>query len=131
MAYLDVSAGNEEILATGSKNDTRRIISLCVLLVVSFIGVYSAATIGATDIANLNPLAAIFPVAAKRSSYLQTPRVVFFVGKYFGTGMGVSYPARWLLTSCRRHTRNSVYPSSKGCIPKYVQGARRRTMGEI
>lgn len=68
MAYLDVSAGNEEILATGSKNDTRRIISLCVLLVVSFI-------------------AAIFPVAAKRSSYLQTPRVVFFVGKYFGTGV--------------------------------------------
>lgn len=28
-------------------------------------------------------------MAAKRSSYLQTPRVVFFVGKYFGTGMGI------------------------------------------
>lgn len=68
MAHLDVSVENEEMLAMGSNNNTRRIVSLCVLLVVSF-------------------AAAIFPVAAKRSSYLQTPRVLFFVGKYFGTGV--------------------------------------------
>lgn len=54
--------------AMGTKNDTRRVVSLCVLLVVSFI-------------------AAIFPAVAKRSSYLRTPRVVFFIGKYFGTGV--------------------------------------------
>ncbi|KAH7334008.1 ZIP zinc transporter-domain-containing protein [Rhizoctonia solani] len=46
----------------------RRVISLCVLLVVSFI-------------------ASVFPTVAKRSSYLQTPRVVFFIGKHFGTGV--------------------------------------------
>ncbi|KAG8694222.1 hypothetical protein FRC09_009989 [Ceratobasidium sp. 395] len=33
------------------------------------------------------PLAASFPVIAKRSSYLRTPRVLFFVGKFFGTGV--------------------------------------------
>ncbi|CAE7223152.1 unnamed protein product [Rhizoctonia solani] len=32
-------------------------------------------------------IASIFPTAAKRSSYLQTPRVVFFIGKHFGTGV--------------------------------------------
>ncbi|CAE6447764.1 unnamed protein product [Rhizoctonia solani] len=32
-------------------------------------------------------LSSIFPTVAKRSSYLQTPRVVFFIGKHFGTGV--------------------------------------------
>ncbi|KAJ1303850.1 hypothetical protein OPQ81_008270 [Rhizoctonia solani] len=59
---------DEEIWTIGPDETPRRVISLCVLLVVSFI-------------------AAVFPTVAKRSSYLQTPRVVFFIGKHFGTGV--------------------------------------------
>ncbi|KAG9091341.1 hypothetical protein FRC06_000605 [Ceratobasidium sp. 370] len=68
MARLDASVGDSDTWSIGPKNDTRRVISLCVLLVVSFV-------------------AASFPVLAKRSSYLRTPRVLFFVGKFFGTGV--------------------------------------------
>ncbi|KAG8727308.1 hypothetical protein FRC12_022613 [Ceratobasidium sp. 428] len=69
MAHLDVNTREMgEIWLVGPKNNTRRVISLCVLLVVSF-------------------FAASFPVIAKRSSYLRTPRVLFFVGKFFGTGV--------------------------------------------
>ncbi|KAG9090420.1 hypothetical protein FS749_000539 [Ceratobasidium sp. UAMH 11750] len=68
MARLDVSVGDSDTWSIGPNNDARRLISLCVLLVVSFV-------------------AASFPVIAKRSSYLRTPRVLFFVGKFFGTGV--------------------------------------------
>ncbi|CAE6480979.1 unnamed protein product [Rhizoctonia solani] len=64
----NVSTEGEEAWAIESDETPRRVVSLCVLLVVSFI-------------------AATFPTIAKRSSYLQTPRVVFFIGKHFGTGV--------------------------------------------
>ncbi|KAF8734425.1 Zinc iron permease, partial [Rhizoctonia solani] len=64
----NVSIEGGEAWAIESDETPRRVVSLCVLLVVSFI-------------------AATFPTIAKRSSYLQTPRVVFFIGKHFGTGV--------------------------------------------
>ncbi|CEL53028.1 Zinc-regulated transporter 1 OS=Saccharomyces cerevisiae (strain ATCC 204508 / S288c) GN=ZRT1 PE=2 SV=1 [Rhizoctonia solani AG-1 IB] len=63
-----VNIKDEEMWAVEPSETPRRVISLCVLLVVSFI-------------------AAAFPTMAKRASYLQTPRVVFFIGKHFGTGV--------------------------------------------
>ncbi|QRV95598.1 ZIP Zinc/iron transport family protein [Ceratobasidium sp. AG-Ba] len=68
MSDLDVKLEDGQVWAMGPKNDRRRLISLFVLLVASF-------------------AAASFPAIAKRSPYLRTPRVLFFVGKFFGTGV--------------------------------------------
>ncbi|KAF8699632.1 Zinc iron permease, partial [Rhizoctonia solani] len=63
----NVSTEGEEAWAIESDETPRRVVSLSLI--------------------HNEQTAATFPTVAKRSSYLQTPRVVFFIGKHFGTGV--------------------------------------------
>jgi hypothetical protein len=61
------------------------------MLVVFFTSLFGTPVIGHVLRELLTPVTAIsFPSLSKRVSFLSIPRVVFFVGKHFGTGVILS-----------------------------------------